>query len=75
VGTLINQLAEVRSQLELGNTDYEYDWHHLPRHPAEDGQQRQQREARSQRLKRQIGGLLDNCGCPAGTDFMKIHFG
>ena len=74
VATLINQLAEIRSQLESGHGDYgDYE---LQRHPHrvddvdeddDDGvNQRRESERRTQRLKRQIGGLLDNCGCPAG---------
>lgn len=72
VATLINQLAEIRSQLETGSpSDYDYDLHqqdpdHVEKVSNDDDDQRRQRESRTHRLKRQIGGLLDNCGCPAG---------
>ena len=79
VSTLINQLAEIRSQLETSHTDYEYDWQ-LPQPPPQQQQQQQQQQhkeeeghgtvtdwrPRSQRLRRQISGLLENCGCPPG---------
>ena len=97
VATLINQLAEIRSQLETGNSDYEYEWQQQQQqhqqHQDDELQQQQQHQQqhqteyerlqqqqhrhskdnkisdwlpRSQRLRRQIGGLLENCGCPAG---------
>ena len=66
VATLINQLAEIRSQLETGSpSDYDYDLHqqdpdHVEKVSKDDDDQRRQRESRTHRLKRQIGGLLDN---------------
>ena len=74
VATLINQLAEIRSQLESSHTDYgDYELQQRPHRDGDDDDgndddvnERRESERRTQRLKRQIGGLLDNCGCPAG---------
>jgi hypothetical protein len=43
VSTLINQLAEIRSQLETSHTDYEYDWQ-LPQPPPQHQQHQQQHQ-------------------------------
>ena len=59
--TLISQLAEIRSQLETSEYEYEQ-----PTVQQPTVQKSTDWLPRSGRLRRQIGGLLENCGCPAG---------